>query len=45
MAPARHPTIVITLSPFAPLKKSEKHAFATAAGQYGAFLGLPALLA
>lgn len=33
---------VITLSPFAPLGKKERHAVAEAAERYGAFLGLPA---
>jgi hypothetical protein len=38
-------SVVITPSPFTLLKKAEKHAFAIAARQYGAFLELPAVLA
>jgi hypothetical protein len=37
--------VVITMSPFAPLKKRERQAVARAAERYGAFLGLPAVLA
>jgi hypothetical protein len=37
-------TVVITLSPFSPLKKKERQAIAAAAERYGAFLGLPAVL-
>ena len=37
-------SVVIMLSPFTLLKKSEKHAFANAASHYGVFLGLPATL-
>lgn len=35
-------SVVITLSPFAPLKKKERQAVALAAEQYGSFLGKPA---
>jgi hypothetical protein len=34
-------SVVITLSPFAPLKKKERQTIAVAAEQYGAFLGRP----
>jgi hypothetical protein len=37
--------VVITLSPFASLKKKERQAIAEAAERYGAFLGMPAVLA
>lgn len=37
-------SVAITLRPFTRLKKTEEHAFAEAARQYGAFLGLPAVL-
>lgn len=37
-------SVVITLSPFSPLKKKELGAIAEAAERYGAFLGLPAVL-
>ena len=37
-------SVVITLSPFAPLKKKERQAVAMAAERYGSFLGLPAVL-
>jgi hypothetical protein len=37
--------VVITLSPFAPLKKKDRQAIALAAEQYGDFLGKPAVLA
>ena len=37
-------TVVITLSPFAPLKTKERQAVAVAAERYGAFLGMPAAL-
>jgi hypothetical protein len=37
-------SVVIILSPFAPLKKKERQAVAAAAERYGAFLGLPAVL-
>jgi hypothetical protein len=36
--------VSITLSPFSPLKKKEKHAFAAAAERYGEFLGMPAFV-
>ena len=38
-------SVVITLSPFIPLKKKEKQAAALAAERYGAFLGKPTVLA
>lgn len=38
-------SVVITLSPFAPLKKKERQAAAAAAERYGAFLGMPVVLA
>ena len=34
-------SVVITLSPFKPLKKKEREAVAAAAEQYGSFLGKP----
>lgn len=37
-------SVVITLSPFAPLKKRERQAVAAAAERYGAFLGMPVVL-
>jgi hypothetical protein len=37
-------SVVITLSPFAPLKKKERQAIALAAERYGSFLGLPTVL-
>jgi len=37
-------SVVITLSPFAPLKKNERQAVALAAERYGKFLGKPAVL-
>ncbi|HEX7181529.1 MAG TPA: winged helix DNA-binding domain-containing protein [Thermoanaerobaculia bacterium] len=37
-------SVVITLSPFAPLKKKERQAVAAAAERYGAFLGMPVVL-
>jgi len=37
-------SVVITLSPFAPLKKKERQALAEAAERYGAFLGMPTVL-
>jgi hypothetical protein len=37
--------VVITLSPFAPLKKNERQVVAAAAERYGAFLGRSAVLA
>jgi hypothetical protein len=37
-------SVVITLSPFAPLKKKERQAATEAAERYGAFLGMPAVL-
>ena len=37
-------SVVITLSPFAPLEKKELQAIAAAAERYGAFLGLSAVL-
>lgn len=37
-------SVVITLSPFAPLKKKERQAIAEATRRYGAFLGRPAVL-
>ena len=37
-------SVVITLSPFAPLKKKERQAVAVAAERYGAFLGMPTVL-
>ncbi len=37
-------SVVITPNPFTRLKKAEERAFAVAARQYGAFLGLPAVL-
>lgn len=37
-------SVVITLSPFAPLKKKERQAVAVAAERYGAFLGMPTIL-
>lgn len=37
-------SVMITLSPFAPLKKKELQAVAVAAERYGAFLGMPAVL-
>jgi hypothetical protein len=40
----RKGSVVITLSPFASLKKKERHAVAVAAERYGAFLGMPAVL-
>lgn len=36
--------VIITLSPFSPLKKKEKQAVAAAAERYGAFLGMPAVV-
>lgn len=36
--------VIITLSPFSPLKKKEKQAVAVAAERYGSFLGMPAVL-
>jgi hypothetical protein len=41
----RKESVVITLSPFAPLKKKALQAAAAAAERYGAFLGKPAVLA
>lgn len=38
-------SVVITLSPFKPLKKKERQAVARAAEQYGRFLGKPVFLA
>ncbi|MFL6291311.1 MAG: winged helix DNA-binding domain-containing protein [Thermoanaerobaculia bacterium] len=38
-------SVVVTLSPFAPLKKKERQVIALAAERYGGFLGKPALLA
>ena len=38
-------SVVITLSPFAPLKKKERQAVAEEAERYGAFLGMPIVLA
>jgi hypothetical protein len=38
-------TVVITLSPFAPLKKEERQAVAEAAERYGSFLGKATVLA
>jgi hypothetical protein len=38
-------SVVITLSPFKPLKKREREAVALAAEQYGEFLGKPAVMA
>lgn len=40
----RKESVVITLSPFAPLQKKERQAVAAAAERYGAFLGMPAVL-
>ena len=37
-------SVVITLSPFAPLKKKERQAVAEEAERYGAFLGMPAVV-
>ena len=37
-------SVVITLSPFAPLKKKQRQAVAAAAERYGSFLGMPAVL-
>jgi Winged helix DNA-binding domain len=37
-------SVVITLSPFAPLKKKERQAIAEEAERYGAFLGMPAVV-
>jgi len=37
-------SVVLTLSPFAPLKQKEQQAIAEAAERYGAFLGMPAVL-
>jgi hypothetical protein len=37
-------SVVITLSPFAPLKKKERQAVAVAAERYGVFLGMPAVV-
>ncbi len=37
-------SVVVTLSPFAPLKKKERQAVAVAADRYGAFLGVPAVV-
>jgi len=37
-------SVIITPNPFTRLKKAEERAFAVAARQYGAFLGLPAVL-
>jgi hypothetical protein len=41
----RKDSVVITPHWFASPKKSDHHAFAAAAQHYGAFLGLPAVLA
>lgn len=38
-------SVVITLSPFAPLKTKERQAVAEEAERYGAFLGVPAVVA
>ena len=38
-------SVIITPNPFTRLKQAEKHAFTRAARQYGAFLGLQAVLA
>ncbi len=37
-------SVVITLSPFAPLKKKERQAVAAGAERYGAFLGMPVVV-
>lgn len=41
----RKGSVVITLSPFVPLKKKARQAVAAAAERYGDFLGMPAVLA